>query len=61
MISIKTAIYWTAHLIGRHGNNISRIKSEYNFKNISVKSIEVEEYQTLYKEFSRNILFVVNQ
>ena len=59
--SIKTAIYWTAHLIGRHGNNISRIKSEYNFKNISVKSIEVEEYQTLYKEFSRNILFVVNQ
>lgn len=60
-ISIRTASYWTAHLIGRHGNNISRIKSEYNFKNISVKSIEVEEYQTLYKEFSRNILFVVNQ
>ena len=60
-ISIRTASYWTAHLIGRHGNNISRIKNEYNFKNISVKSIEVEEYQTLYKEFSRNILFVVNQ
>lgn len=60
-ISIRTASYWTAHLIGRHGSNISRIKNEYNFKNISVKSIEVEEYQTLYKEFSRNLLFLVNQ
>lgn len=60
-ITIKTPSIEIKHLIGRHGNNISRIKSEYNFKNISVESIEVEEYQTLYKEFSRNILFVVNQ
>ncbi len=60
-ITIKTPSIEIKHLIGRKGNNINRIKREYNFKNISVKSIEVEEYQTLYKEFSRNILFVVNQ
>lgn len=60
-IAIKTPSIEIKHLIGRKGNNISRIKNEYNFKNISVKSIEVEEYQTLYKEFSRNLLFLVNQ
>lgn len=60
-ITIKTPSIEIKHLIGRKGNNINRIKREYNFKNISVKSIEVEEYQTLYKEFSKNILFVVNQ
>ena len=60
-ITIKTPSIEIKHLIGRKGNNINRIKREYNFKNISVKSIEVEEYQTLYKEFFRNLLFLVNQ
>lgn len=60
-ITIKTPSIEIKHLIGKKGNNIGRIKNEYNFKNISVKSIEVEEYQTLYKEFSRNLLFLVNQ
>lgn len=60
-ITIKAPSIEIKHLIGRKGNNINRIKSEYNFKNISVKSIEVEEYQALYKEFSRNLLFLVNQ
>ena len=60
-ITIKTPSIEIKHLIGKEGNNINRIKREYNFKNISVKSIEVEEYQALYKEFSKNILFVVNQ
>ena len=59
-ITIKTPSIEIKHLIGRKGNNINRIKREYNFKNISVKSIEVEEYQALYKEFSRNLLFLVN-
>ena len=60
-ITIKTPSIEIKHLIGKKGNNINRIKREYNFKNISVKSIEVEEYQTLYKEFRRNLLFLVNQ
>ena len=60
-ITIKAFYPEVKHIIGRHGSNINRIKNENNFKNISVKSLEAEEYQALYKEFSKNILFVVNQ
>lgn len=60
-ITIKVVEYLMSHLIGRHGNNIQLLKNKYNFKNISIKSLEVEEYRKLEKAFCKNLLFLVNQ
>ena len=60
-ITIKATIGAKSHLIGRHGNNIDRIKQINNFKNISVCDIENEEYLLLKKELAKKLEFLINQ
>lgn len=60
-ITIKATIGAKSHLIGRHGNNIDRIKQINNFKNISVSDIENEEYFLLKKELAKKLEFLINQ
>ena len=60
-ITIKATIGAKSHLIGRHGNNIDRIKQINNFKNISVSDIENEEYLFLKKELAKKLEFLTNQ
>lgn len=50
-IEIKSTSYGIQHIIGRKGNNISKIKENIGVRNISVTELSYEEFEVIKKDF----------
>lgn len=52
-IEIQSLCIHTGKVIGRQGQNITKVKEELEVKNISVKSLSFDEFEPIKKEFTK--------